>query len=179
MTARTRSARRSNPQRMSVASVANQMRELCPRSSVCKLGSPIMTRTPPRPTRPASDLPQSRARPQDSGRCSAAPQSLTLSPSRHPADSAVASPPALPQTAASLLPAVAFSSSKTGIPALPAHGKTRPHSARFLPALQPDSATAPLLVFWVGSFEKLAASYPHRQDGVQRSLTSWLPILHY
>src|SRR5262245_34616640 len=37
------SASRSKPQRMSVASVANQMCAACARSSVCKLGRLIMT----------------------------------------------------------------------------------------------------------------------------------------
>src|SRR6266403_5806730 len=48
MTARTRSARRSNPQRMSVASLAIQIRAPCARSIACKLGSPI-TPLPPLP----------------------------------------------------------------------------------------------------------------------------------
>jgi hypothetical protein len=47
----------------------------------------------------------------------------------------------------------------------------RPHSARFLAALKPDSATLPVLALWVGSSQKLAASSPRRQDGVQISLT--------
>ncbi len=48
MTARTRSAKRSNPQRMSVASLAIQIRAPCARSIACKLGSPI-TPLPPLP----------------------------------------------------------------------------------------------------------------------------------
>src|ERR1700739_3520373 len=46
MTARTRSARRSNPQRMSVASLAIQIRAPCARSIACRLGSPITTPPP-------------------------------------------------------------------------------------------------------------------------------------
>jgi len=49
MTARTRSASRSNPQRMSVASLAIQIRAPCARSIACKLGSPITL--PPLPKR--------------------------------------------------------------------------------------------------------------------------------
>lgn len=75
ITARTRSASRSNPQRMSVASLANQMRAACAWSSVCKLGSPIMTRTRPPPTTLASDWHRTPALPSDSDRYSAAPQS--------------------------------------------------------------------------------------------------------
>jgi len=41
ITARTRSARRSNPQRMSVASADSQIRCACASSSDCRLGSPI------------------------------------------------------------------------------------------------------------------------------------------
>ena len=39
MTARTRSAKRSNPQRMSVASLAIQIRALCARSIACNLAA--------------------------------------------------------------------------------------------------------------------------------------------
>src|ERR1700741_190664 len=46
MTARTRSARRSKPQRMSVASLAIQIRAPCARSIACRLGSPIPTLPP-------------------------------------------------------------------------------------------------------------------------------------
>jgi len=55
LTASRRFASRSNPQRMSVAWVANHMRVACAWSSLCKLGSSIMTRTPPRATRRARD----------------------------------------------------------------------------------------------------------------------------
>jgi hypothetical protein len=35
----------------------------------------------------------------------------------------------------------------------------RPHSAHFVPALKPASATSPMLAHFVGSFAKLAASF--------------------
>jgi hypothetical protein len=42
----TRSANLSKPQRMSVASLASQIRTLCELSNACRLGSPIMLRSP-------------------------------------------------------------------------------------------------------------------------------------
>jgi len=171
MTARTRSASRSNPQRMSVASAANQMRAACAWSSVRKRGSPIMTPTPPQPVRPANDSRQSLAQPPDSARCWAAPQSLIPALSMNPSDSGVVLQLVLPRTAVPLLLAAVCSSSKTAMYAVPARDKMRPHSARFLAALKPDSATLPVLALWVGSSQKLAASNSRRQDGVQISLT--------
>jgi hypothetical protein len=84
-------------------------------------------------------------------------------------DSSLASQLALPRTAASLLAATVSSSSKKVLHASLASGKTRPHSARFLFALQSGCATS--IAFQVGSCQKLAASNARRQDGVQRSLT--------
>ena len=46
MTARTRSARRSKPQRMSVASAESHIRASCDPSNARKLGSPIIPPTP-------------------------------------------------------------------------------------------------------------------------------------
>lgn len=65
LAASTRFASRSNPQRMSMAWVANQMRAACAWSGVCTLGSSIMTRITPRPTRRACDSRQSLAQPRD------------------------------------------------------------------------------------------------------------------
>src|SRR5262249_42266853 len=79
---------------------------------------------------------------------------------------------ALPRTAASLLLATVFSSSKKVLHASCAYGKTRPRSAHFLFALQSGCATS--LAFQVGSCQKLAASDARRQDGVQISLTGFL-----
>src|ERR1700751_5940252 len=55
MTARTRSANRSKPQRMSVASLESQIRTLCELSSACRLGSPIILRSPAHATMHADD----------------------------------------------------------------------------------------------------------------------------
>src|SRR5579884_2835762 len=73
ITACTRSASRSNPQRMSVASTASQMRAACAPSSARKLGSPI-TPLPPRPPAPALARHHSLAPPPGSAR------SATVSP---------------------------------------------------------------------------------------------------
>ena len=64
ITARTRSASRSNPQRMSVASLAIQMRAPCASSIACKLGSPITPLPPPPPAAPAQVRIKSRPHPQ-------------------------------------------------------------------------------------------------------------------
>src|SRR5579883_2390310 len=73
ITACTRSASRSNPQRMSVASTASQMRAACAPSSARKLGSPI-TPLPPPPPAPALARRHSLAPPPGSAR------SATVSP---------------------------------------------------------------------------------------------------
>ena len=62
----TRSARRSKPQRMSVASAASQIRVLCARSSTRKLGSPITPPSPAPPARRADDPPRNQAQSPDS-----------------------------------------------------------------------------------------------------------------
>src|SRR5437762_2129598 len=67
ITARTRSASRSNPQRMSMASLASQIRVSCARSIACKLGSPITTPSPPPPVTRAHARHRTRAPPAGSG----------------------------------------------------------------------------------------------------------------
>src|SRR5262249_9261953 len=154
---------------MSVASAANHMRAACAWSSACKLGSPIMTRTPLPPTAPASDSSRTLARPSGCDHCAAAPQSSIPALRENVSGSSLASQAALPRTAALLLLATVFSSSKKVLHASCAYGKTRPRSAHFLFALQSGCATS--LAFQVGSCQKLAASDARRQDGVQISLT--------
>ena len=68
ITAFTRSARRSKPQRMSADSAASQMRVFCSRSSVRKLGRPVKRETPARPTAREDEQDRSRARPVGFGR---------------------------------------------------------------------------------------------------------------
>src|SRR5579884_1117370 len=167
ITACTRSASRSNPQRMSVASTASQMRAACAPSSARKLGSPI-TPLPPRPPAPALARRHSLAPPPGSAR------SATVSPpARHRTRAALAhgppprtrsrparrgGPAALPRTclrrhASPLLrhcacslakppPAAASSTSKSAARTTDAPGRTPPHSARSAPARQPASATS-------------------------------------
>src|SRR5581483_1918570 len=167
ITACTRSASRSNPQRMSVASTASQMRAACAPSSARKLGSPI-TPLPPRPPAPALAQHHSLAPPPGSAR------SATVSrPARHRTRAALAhgppprtrsrparrgGPAALPRTclrrhASPLLrhcacslakppPAAASSTSKSVARTTDAPGRTPPHSARSAPARQPASATS-------------------------------------
>src|SRR5579885_16431 len=166
----TRSASRSNPHRMSVASTASQMRAACAPSSARKLGSPI-TPLPPRPPAPALARHHSLAPPPGSAR------SATVSPpARHRTRAALAhgppprtrsrparrgGPAALPRTclrrhASPLLrhcacslakppPAAASSTSKSAARTTGAPGRTPPHSARSAPARKPASATSPAL----------------------------------
>src|SRR5579885_2323645 len=167
ITACTRSASRSNPQRMSVASTASQMRAACAPSSARKLGSPI-TPLPPRPPAPALARRHSLAPPPGSAHCA------TVSPpARHRTRAALAhgppprtrsrparrgGPAALPRTclrrhASPLLrhcacslakppPAAASSTSKSAARTTAAPGRTPPHFARSAPARKSASATS-------------------------------------
>src|SRR5262249_32461363 len=130
------------------------------------------TRTPLPPTAPASDSSRTLARPSGCDHCAAAPQSSIPALRENVSGSSLASQAALPRTAALLLLATVFSSSKKVLHASCAYGKTRPRSAHFLFALQSGCATS--LAFQVGSCQKLAASDARRQDGVQISLTQLL-----
>src|SRR5439155_17586917 len=55
---------RSNPQRMSMTSLASQIRVSCARSIACRLGSPITTLSPPPPVTPAHARHRTRAPPE-------------------------------------------------------------------------------------------------------------------
>src|SRR5215471_16234833 len=159
---------------MSVASLANQMRAACARSSVCKLGSPITPPTPPPPTTLASDSRRTPAVPSGSDRYSAAPQSKIPVRSGNALASSVPAQLAPPRTAASRLLASIFSSNKTAVQTMRAPGKMRPHSLRSVPVLKLHPATWLLLPLCVGSFAKLAAWDTSTQDGVEISLTEVL-----
>src|SRR5579872_5480036 len=167
ITACTRSASRSNPQRMSVASTASQMRAACAPSSARKLGSPI-TPLPPRPPAPALARRHSLAPPPGSARSATvsrpAPDPTRSAPARCPPTATRSrparrgGPAALPRTclrrhASPLLrhcacslakppPAAASSTSKSAARTTDAPGRTPPHSARSAPARQPASATS-------------------------------------
>ena len=159
---------------MSLASVASQIRVLCARSNACKLGSPVITPTPLRPTRRASDSRRTLDPPSCCVHYSAIPQSLLPAWSRNASPSGMPSQLAVRQTAGSRSFATVFSSSKTDVAATHGRGKMRQLSVRFLPVLKPDSAISPLLLL-CRSFPKLAASGSCRQDGVQISLTVFRP----
>src|SRR5450631_2202161 len=66
----TRSASRSKPQRISVVSVASQMRGPCESSSACRLGKPIMLPSPARSATLADDLHRIPALPEGCAPCS-------------------------------------------------------------------------------------------------------------
>ena len=138
MTARTRSARRSNPQRMSVASLAIQIRALCAPSIACKLGGPITPPPPLPPTRRAHVRNRILASPSGFA-CS----SVGFQRSNRRACSAHAPPLALPETLLACLPPAASSIRKSTAGASRAHDKTLSHSVRYVPARKPPFATSP------------------------------------
>jgi zinc-finger binding domain of transposase IS66 len=74
-----------------------------------------MTRTPPPPTRPASDSHRTLAPPSGCDHCTAVPQSSIPALRENLSGLGVASPVALPRTVASLLLAAVFSTSKNAI----------------------------------------------------------------
>jgi len=166
MIALTRSARRSNPQRMSVASLAIQIRPPCARSIACKLGSPIILRPlPPRAVLAHAPrrIPSSRS---GSGRSSIGFQHP------HRRTCSVSAPSlALPGNS-SACPAVAVSSrQKSTAGTNRAHGKTHSPSVRYVPARTPAFATLPMLSLIVASCHIIAMSRGLSQDGVRLALT--------
>src|SRR5579884_2293425 len=160
ITACTRSASRSNPQRMSVASTASQMRVACAPSSARKLGSPIMP-LPPRPPAPALARHHILAPPPGSARCAAGSRPASHSACWAPPPFSLrqngSRRPTLPRNSR---PA-ASSTSKSEARTTGALGRTPPHSARSAPARKPAAATSPAL-----SCSVLAASLclPLRQQ---------------
>src|SRR5579885_336500 len=159
----TRSAKRSNPQRMSGRSTASQMRTACAPSSARKLGSPITPLPLPPPTTLALARGQIPVPPPGCVHCAAvsppAPHSARWAPAPLP-------PPSLPRTrwpppASPPCPsppqcsrAAASSTSKNAARSTRAPGRTPPHSARCAPARKSLSATSPTPAHFV-----LVASY--------------------
>jgi len=158
--------RRSNPQRMSVASLAIQIRPPCPRSIACKLGSPIILRTlPPRAVLAHAPrrIPSSRS---GSGRSSIGFQHP------HRRTCSVSAPSLTLPGNSSACPAVAVSSrQKSTAGTNRAHGKTHSPSVRYVPARTPAFATLPMLSLIVASCHIIAMSRGLSQDGVRLALT--------
>src|SRR5215472_1922075 len=166
MTARTRSASRSNPQRMSVASLAIQIRAPCARSIACKLGSPIILWPLPKPATPAPGQRRILVPPLSSDHSAVGfPRVGRLCYS-------ACSLPALPRKAPEGLPAIAFSGQKNTRCANCARDKTRPHSVRYAPVLGSTSATSPASALYVASSRNTATLGNLWQDGVRLTLTS-------
>lgn len=167
----TCSAKRSNPQRMSVASTASQIRVPCVRSSACKLGRPIMLPLPtPKATR-EDDAHRIRALPSGFGLGQAALQSLRCSLSMLANSSLQLAPLPRPQTSPLLVPAISSSTRRTGRSSDPAHCKMPLRSARSGSAPQPVPAASSTLPLCVASCLKSAAFRAPAQDGVQIALT--------
>jgi hypothetical protein len=136
MIALTRSARRSNPQRMSVASLAIQIRAPCARSIACKLGTQSSCCLCHREQRPHTLCVESSSHHQ-------AP--AILQSELHTRESPAVCGPglrhlALPGIAPSRFPVAVFSKQKSSRRATRVRGKTTPHSAPY--ALAPGSAFA-------------------------------------
>src|SRR5579859_5789327 len=143
-TALTRSANRSNPQRISVASTASQMRVVCNPSSVRRLGKPIMAASPAPLTTHAGGSRQTRPRPLNCVRPQVALLSHSvLAPLYRPP------PPALPSAAQTLrspcYPRIAVSKNIVWNALYRAHDKTPPPSCRSALAQRPAHAISPLL----------------------------------
>ena len=171
ITARTRSAKRSKPQRMSVTSTASQIRGPCVRSSARKLGRPIMLPLP---------IPKAM-RADDAHRIRALPPGFGLRGSRTSI--------ALPATAGasfrdsgnfhrlrtSPLPLREHSSSsrKTANHEDPAHDRTPQQSGRSRSVRKPTFATSPTLPFARASSLYTAIRRGDLQDGVYIALTSF------
>src|SRR5260370_14978485 len=167
MTARTRSDRRSNPQRMSVASLAIQIRAPCARSIACKLGSPI---TPPPPL-PPTTLAHVRHRILASP-AGFAHSSVGFQRSNRQACSAQAPPLALPGTLLACLPPAASSTRKSTAGTNRAYHKTLSHSVRYVPARKPTFATSSRPSWSAWSCRNIALRRESLQDGVRLALTS-------
>src|SRR5206468_10534943 len=135
---------RSNPQRMSVASLAIQIRAPCERSIACKLGSPITLLPPPPPAIPAHVPDQILSLPSGSGHSAAALRSASR-PLRRPG-----TPPlALPRISPPCFPAVVSSTSRNATRATSALGRTPPHSSRSASVRKSACATSSMLFCFV------------------------------
>src|SRR5712691_11259873 len=166
MTARPRSASRSNPQRMSVASLAIQIRAPCARSIACKLGSPITPPPPLPPTMPAHARHRIRASPSGF-----AHSSVGFQRSHRQACSAPAPPLALPGTLSACVPPAASSIRKSTAGTNLALDKTLSHSVRYVPARKPAFATSSRLSLSAWSCRNIALRRESLQDAVRVALT--------
>src|ERR1700691_107014 len=171
MTTRTRSAKRSKPQRMSVASAASHIRAACDPSSARKLGRPIIPRSPTPPARRVSDSHQSQVQLKDcdlSADESQSPYHLA------PMMTLQTRPASLPlkQTSPLRLRPGASSSRRTAIPVNRVHDKTSPHSDRSPSARTPIHATSSILPLPALSLIQNGSSSTIRQDAVHIALTS-------
>src|SRR6516164_89813 len=166
MTALTRSARRSNPHRMSVASLAIQIRVPCARSIACKLGSPI---TPPPPLTPVT-LAHVRHRTLASP-AGFAHSAIGFQHPHRPACSAHTPSLALPGTLVACVPSAASSIRKSMACTNRARGKTLSPSVRYVPVRKSAFATSPTpsLIAW--SCRNIAVRRESLQDGVHLALT--------
>jgi hypothetical protein len=129
MTTRARSAKRSKPQRMSVASAANHIRAPWDPCSARKLGKPITPRSPTQPAGRVGDWSRTRAQPQgcilplDESR---SPYPLPMAIVRSPQPASVPEK----QTSFLRLPPAASSSRRTAICVNCVHDKTTPRFDR-------------------------------------------------
>jgi hypothetical protein len=166
MTARTRSARRSNPQRMSVASLAIQIRAPCARSIACRLGSPI-TPPPPLPlATPAHVRHRILASPPDFGR-----SLIGFQHSNRRTRSAHARRLALPGTLLACLPPIASSTRRSMVGTNCARGKMLALSVRYGFARKPAFATSSTPSLSACSHRNIAVPREYLQDAVRLALT--------
>src|ERR1700722_15542611 len=163
MTTRTRSASRSKPQRMSVASAESHIRAVCDPSNARRLGSPIIPLTPAAGR--VSGWPRIQGRQKDSDRSSDESRSpyrllLVIANPAKPA-----SPP-LPQTSPLRLRALASSRRRKPRPPTLARGKMPPHSDRSQADPKAIHATSPTLPHLAASSLQDHSSLVVGQDAV-------------
>src|SRR5580658_4617167 len=170
MTTFTRSARRSKPQRMSVASVASQMRTPCAPSNACKLGRPIMTRSRAQPAVRTSDSHQIQPPQKDCVPCSGESQSPDCAPTQA-AHASWAPLLSLLQTSSLRLREFASSNRKKENFEYHGHDKMLTPSDRSDSALTPVRATSSTIPPCAVSSLKIHASRWRKQDGVKIALT--------
>src|SRR5208283_207004 len=174
MTALTRSAKRSNPQRMSVASLAIQIRAPCARSIACKLGNPITPPSPPPPATPAPVRHRILVPPSGSGHSAAGFQHA-----HRLLRSALPPPLALPGIASARCRATVSSMRENTPCPEHAHGRTPSHPVRYAPARKPAFAISPmssLPVCFAWSCRNIAMRHRLSQDGVRLALTMYVLV---
>src|SRR5437762_4236699 len=162
ITARTRSASRSNPQRMSMASLASQIRVSCARSIACKLGSPITTSPPPPPVTRAHARHRTRAPPAGSGHSTGGFQHACPSPR-----SAWSLSVALPGIEWWYLHSGVSSRRRNKAYIARAHGRTQLPSARYAPVRKSAPAISSKPSLCAVSWRNIATLGPTPQDVVR------------